>query len=71
VKYVAVDSSSLEAVGYDEVTRRLGARFRNGGEYEYDNVPESVFRGILSASSAGQHFDRFVKKAGYRFRQIR
>ncbi len=71
MNYVPVDSSSLEAVGYDEGTRRLGARFRSGSEYEYDNVPESVFRGILSASSAGKYFDRFVKKAGYGHRQVR
>jgi hypothetical protein len=71
VKYVSVQSSSLDAVAYDKPTCTLGARFKDGGEYEYDGVPEAVFAGILSARSAGSFFDQHVKKAGYRYRQVR
>lgn len=71
MKYTAVRSSSLDAVGYDSATSTLGARFKNGTEYEYVGVPESVYAGILSASSAGGYFDRVVKKGGYRYRQVR
>ena len=71
MKYTFVQSSSLDAVGYDKATSTLGARFKDGGEYEYDGVPESVFAGILSAPSAGRFFDQHVKKAGYRYRQVR
>lgn len=71
MKYIFVQSSSLDAVGYDEAASTLGARFKDGAEYQYEGVPESVFAGILSASSAGRYFDQYVKKAGYRYRQVR
>jgi hypothetical protein len=71
MNYVTVDSSTISAVAYDETTSTLGVRFKNGSEYEYSSVPESVFRGICSASSAGKYFAQNVKDAGYRFRKIR
>ncbi len=71
MKYTFVQSSSLDAVGYDKAASKLGARFKDGAEYQYEGVPESVFEGILSASSAGRYFDQHVKKAGYRYKQIR
>jgi hypothetical protein len=71
LRYVNVQSSSLDAVGYEDAASTLGARFKNGTEYEYYGVPEAVFAGILSAPSAGRYFDQYVKKAGYRYRQVR
>lgn len=71
MNYVSVDSSSLDAVAYDEASSTLGVRFRNGSEYEYLAVPADVYLGILSAPSAGKYFNTHVKDAGYRFRQVR
>jgi hypothetical protein len=71
MNYVSVRSSTLEAVAYDETSSTLGVRFRNGSEYEYSRVPESVYRGILSAPSAGRYFQTHVKDAGFRFRRVR
>jgi hypothetical protein len=71
MKYVSVDSSTVDAVAYDEASSMLGVRFKSGGEYEYFGVPESVYRGILAAPSAGKYFQTHVKNAGYRFRQVR
>jgi hypothetical protein len=71
MNYVSVSSSNIEAVAYEEDTRILGLRFKGGGEYHYFSVPESVYSGLLSASSVGQYFDRHVKKAGYRCQQVR
>jgi len=71
MNYHSVRSSTLEAIAYDELSSTLGVRFRNDTEYEYLQVPESIYRGILAAPSAGKYFDANVKKAGYRFRQVR
>jgi lysyl-tRNA synthetase class 2 len=71
MNYVSVESSTLDAVAYDEASSTLGVRFKNGGEYEYSGVPESVYRGILAAPSAGKYFQTHVKNARYRFRQVR
>jgi hypothetical protein len=58
-------------VGYDAESSTLGVRFKSGGAYEYYGVPEHVYHGLLTASSVGRYFDANVKKAGYRFSQIR
>jgi hypothetical protein len=71
MNYESVNSSTLDAVAYDEASSTLGVRFKNGTEYEYSRVPETIYRGILTASSVGRYFDANVKKAGYRFRQVR
>jgi hypothetical protein len=63
--HVAVSSSTVSAVGYDEASNTLGVRFLNGTEYHYFGVPQDVFEGLRSATSVGQYFDQNVKKAGY------
>lgn len=71
MNYIRVRSSNIEAVGYEEDSRTLGVRFQGGGEYYYSGVPQNVYDGLVSASSVGRYFDRYVKKAGYRCRKIR
>lgn len=71
MNYVKVSSSNVDAVAYDEGTKTLGVRFKGGGEYHYFSVPESVYSGLISASSVGQYFDRYVKRARYRCQQVR
>ena len=71
MNYVAVESSNLSAVGYDEDNKTLGVRFRNGGEYENSGVPAIVYRALLAAQSVGKYYQAHVKDAGYRFCRIR
>lgn len=71
MNYQSVDSSTVDAIAFDDASSTLGVRFKNGTEYEYSAVPEGVYRGMLSASSIGRYFDAKVKKGGYRFRQVR
>jgi hypothetical protein len=66
-----VSSSNLRSVGYDAEARMLEVEFLNGGLYRYSGVPASVHAGLMSASSLGTYFDRYVKKAGYPFVKIR
>lgn len=54
VKHV-VDSTNLEWVSYDEDEEKLYVQFRSGGLYEYDNVPQKVFDGLLKAGSKGRY----------------
>jgi hypothetical protein len=68
--YVAVSSSNIAAVAYDEGGRILGVRFINGREYHYRGVPQSVYRGLLIAASKGSYFDAFVKRAGYGYSRV-
>jgi len=71
MNYVMLNSSNIAAVAYEELTKTLGVRFHSGTEYEYANVPISIFSGIRSAVSPGSYFDQHVRKAGFAFRQVR
>ncbi len=66
-----VSSSSLRSVGYDPATSILEIEFNSGSVYQYDRVSQSVYTGLMQAASHGQYFDRFIKKAGYPYRQVR
>ena len=70
MNYQSVSSSNIAAIGYDKNSSTLGIQFNNGGEYEYDNVPKSVFDAFLVASSHGRFFHANIKDV-YGFRKIR
>lgn len=57
----SVSSSNIAAVGYDADTQTLAVEFRSGGTYEFYDVPEAVYQGLLSASSPGSYFQNEVR----------
>lgn len=57
----AVSSSNVAEVGYDAETSTLGVRFLNGSEYEYYNVPEMDFEGLVNATSVGKYLHFYIK----------
>ncbi len=65
-----VSSSDLQSVGYDATTRTLEVEFNNGSVYQYSGVPESTYRGLISASSHGKYFHACIKDA-YPYQQVR
>lgn len=68
---ISVSSSNLASVGYDPENMILEIEFHNGGIYQYFNVPESVYKGLMNADSHGKYFDAYIKKGGYGFKKIR
>lgn len=56
-----VQSSNLAAIGYDSATETLEVEFLNGSTYEYRNVSQSVYDGLMSASSYGSYFNHEIK----------
>lgn len=68
---VPVSSSNLRSIGYDPSTSTLEIEFNSGSVYQYDSVPQTIHDGLMQAASHGQYFDRLIKKAGYRYRQVR
>lgn len=67
---VYVDSSDLASVLYDKSTLKLRITFHNGGVYDYSDVPEMVYSGLLNAPSKGIYFAKFIKNV-YRFIKVR
>jgi hypothetical protein len=54
VELIAVDSSSVRGIGYDQDRRMLYDQYVDGEVYEYFKVPKSDYIDLLNAkSSAG------------------
>lgn len=62
-----VVSSDIESVGYEDGT--LYVRFHSGGTYSYDEVPEAVYRSLMSAPSPGRYFIANIK-GRYPYRKL-
>ena len=65
-----VSSSNIASIGYDASEMVLEVEFLNGSIYQYFDVPQSVYDGLMSASSHGSYLDAYVKKGGYRYSKI-
>ncbi len=68
---VPVSSSNLAAVGYDPAGKVLEIEFLNGSIYQYFNVPNHIYTGLMAAGSHGSYFDAYIKQGGYHYRKIR
>ena len=59
MKYV--DSSNIEAIGYNSDEQELYVRFLSGANYVYYGVPEHVYEEIMDAPSKGSYLNRVIK----------
>ena len=66
---IAVESSDLAGVEYDEWTQTLVIAFQSGGVYQYYSVPPSEYFGLMNADSHGSYFHQNIKNR-YQFRRI-
>ena len=58
-----VESSSVEAIGYDKNTQQLHVRFlKSGATYAYYDVDEWVFDEFRQAESRGRYFNDHIKE---------
>ena len=57
-----LNSTAIHAVSYNAATMTLTIWFTSSGRgYDYYNVPESIYLGLLRASSKGQYFNAFIR----------
>jgi hypothetical protein len=57
-----VDSSNIEAIGYDAASRELHVRFLKSGEtYVYYAVDEWVFVEMMQSDSKGKYLNSNIK----------
>jgi hypothetical protein len=61
VNRVALESSALTAVAFSPESNVLEVEFRNGLIYEYLDVSCSIYEQLLTASSKGAFFGRFIR----------
>lgn len=58
-----VESSNIDAIGYDYQEEILIVRFNSGATYEYYGVPEAMYKAIMDADSKGKFLNKNIKNA--------
>jgi hypothetical protein len=56
-----VDSSNVEAVGYDPDNVAIYVRFLGGDTYIYSGADQRTFEDLLTADSVGSYLNRVIK----------
>jgi hypothetical protein len=64
-----VTSSNIRAVGYDPASQTLEIEFHSGAVYQYSDVPESVYRGLMQAASHGSYLHAHIRER-YSYRRV-
>ena len=66
----SVKSSTIRSVGYDALSHTLEIEFCDRGTYQYFEVPEFLYRGLMLTPSKGTFFnDRIANR--YRHEEVR
>jgi hypothetical protein len=66
MKWLAVESSAISALGYEARQRRLGIEFRKSREvYFYYRFPASEFEEFLKAESKGHYLTQVFLPKDY------
>jgi hypothetical protein len=60
------ESSNIARFAFDEASNVLRIEFKNGGQYNYFDVPEHIFEKMKSAPSKGQYLAQQIK-GSYRY----
>ena len=64
-----VASSHLKLVGYNPFNQILRIEFQDQSIYEYEDVPEHIYRSLMNADSHGKYHAAFIK-GRYRYTRI-
>lgn len=62
MNHTAVTSSFIKTVGYDEKTKTLEVRFKNGKAYRATDVEPEDHAAFADAESIGNHFNSLKSK---------
>jgi hypothetical protein len=69
LNWIAVDSSTISRMAYDEARKALSVEFKNGSRYEYYDLPVNVFQQMTAAASKGQFLSANIK-GRYRYARV-
>ena len=65
----AVTSSNIATIGYDVESQTLEVEFLNNSIYQYFDVPEHHFTGIMQSDSQGRYLAQNIKGV-YRYSKL-
>jgi KTSC domain len=66
---IPITSSRIRSVRFDRASLTLEIEFTNGRVYQYLDVPEPVYLGLLKAASGGRYFLDRIRDT-YRFLRL-
>lgn len=69
MKRQQVESSTISSIGYDYDEQTLEVEFKNGGVYQYFEVPENIYKELLNADSHGVYFSSHIRNE-YKFLKL-
>lgn len=64
-----VSSSLLTSVGYDPDRQLLEVELQDGKLYQYTDVPEQTYHGLMDADSLGRYFNHHIR--GFNYHRLR
>jgi len=70
MKRQPIHSSAIISIGYDRKTRTLEIEFISGKIYEYYDVPWTVHRDLMLASSQGRYLEQHIRDE-YQFARVK
>lgn len=65
----SVSSSNIASIGYDVNTSTLEIEFLNNTIYQYFDVPQHIYQGLMQADSHGQFLAQNIKGV-YRYSKV-
>lgn len=63
-------SSTLSAIGYDSDANILLIKFKNGDLFEYHDVPQYVFKGLMNSESVDSYILKILQDNYFKYRLI-
>ena len=60
-----VSSSLLRSVGYDSDQQLLEVELQDGKIYQYADVSEQIYQGLIEADSLGRYFNQHIRELSY------
>lgn len=60
-KWIDVESSFIDKIKYDILTRRMRIQFKNGSIYLYNKIPPKLFKEFMNADSKGKFFHKYMR----------
>jgi hypothetical protein len=64
-----VTSSNIASIGYDDASATLEIEFKNGSIYQYFDVSQREYEGLISADSHGSYLAQNIK-GRYRYSKV-
>lgn len=66
----SVKSSNINQLTFDGNKKKMLVEFKNGGAYEYDEVPHETYKEMCEAESVGKYFQMHVR-GRFQYRKVR